>query len=461
MTLSRGQEVRKGVVQGILEDEHVVAGATRPQRRVEKEVSHMPSGTSPSDEVGFSSEIAELGRRVALARDGEPDASQMTVLVQELETAVDELRVADEEVRAQQREVSRLLDDAELLRWRHERMLSVLPIPVLTTDTSGRLRSTNAAGAALFGIRVDHLLRKPIFAYVSDADRAALRTALSDVAHGGDAQRRHARFELRDHTVPTTVYVASSPESADVVTWLLMSAHESGVDHAHETPAALPQSLLHLFALSGQSAGPRDTVQQAAYVTAEALGPGVDVSVLLGSPRGPTVMGSTSQDAQRLDLWQLEAGEGPCVSAFDTGATVVSGELGHDERWTIPELDGSPLTAAVVVPLAHSDQTQGVLAAYLRPSTDPWAIVGVTEILAAGVSAVLQEQGLRSHIAELSDDMRAALASRSTIEQAKGVVMASKHCSADEAFHHLVMLSNTSHLKLREVAAQIVRSASD
>ena len=86
-------------------------------------------------------------------------------------------------------------------------------------------------------------------------------------------------------------------------------------------------------------------------------------------------------------------------------------------------------------------------------------LVERAEILAAAVSSVIQEMGLRSHLETLGDDMRSALASRSTIEQAKGVVMAAKHCTADEAFQHLVRLSNTSHLKLRDVASQVVQGA--
>jgi AmiR/NasT family two-component response regulator len=118
------------------------------------------------------------------------------------------------------------------------------------------------------------------------------------------------------------------------------------------------------------------------------------------------------------------------------------------------------LTSALVVPLAHADDVHGVLAVYLRPERSPSPrLVETVEILGAAITSVLQELGLRNHLESLASDMQAALASRSVIEQAKGIVMASKHCTADEAFQHLVMLSNTGHLKLREVARQIVTGA--
>jgi AmiR/NasT family two-component response regulator len=110
--------------------------------------------------------------------------------------------------------------------------------------------------------------------------------------------------------------------------------------------------------------------------------------------------------------------------------------------------------------MTRGDEAQGVVTAYLppqRPLTP--RLVEEVEVLAASVGSLLQELDLRAHLASMNDDLRKALSSRSLIEQAKGIVMAAKHCSADEAFDHLVMLSNTSHRKLREVAAELVRSA--
>jgi AmiR/NasT family two-component response regulator len=55
--------------------------------------------------------------------------------------------------------------------------------------------------------------------------------------------------------------------------------------------------------------------------------------------------------------------------------------------------------------------------------------------------------------------MQRALASRSTIEQAKGILMAEKGISPDEAFQELVTLSGAQESKVRVVAAEIVARA--
>jgi AmiR/NasT family two-component response regulator len=50
--------------------------------------------------------------------------------------------------------------------------------------------------------------------------------------------------------------------------------------------------------------------------------------------------------------------------------------------------------------------------------------------------------------------------SRAVIEQAKGILMAARRLTADEAFQVLVQLSQTRNVKLREIAARVVSQAS-
>ncbi len=51
-----------------------------------------------------------------------------------------------------------------------------------------------------------------------------------------------------------------------------------------------------------------------------------------------------------------------------------------------------------------------------------------------------------------------AMKSRAVIEQAKGIVMALRGVSADQAFEILVAQSQQEHVKLAEVARRIVES---
>jgi AmiR/NasT family two-component response regulator len=54
------------------------------------------------------------------------------------------------------------------------------------------------------------------------------------------------------------------------------------------------------------------------------------------------------------------------------------------------------------------------------------------------------------------DDLRAALRSRPVIDQAKGILMSERGCTANEAFEMLSAASQRGNEKLRDVARRIV-----
>jgi hypothetical protein len=64
----------------------------------------------------------------------------------------------------------------------------------------------------------------------------------------------------------------------------------------------------------------------------------------------------------------------------------------------------------------------------------------------------------RLHVDEL-EMFAAALESRDTIGQAKGVIMATVHCSADEAFRLLKEQSQHENRKIADIAAEIADRA--
>jgi two-component system, response regulator / RNA-binding antiterminator len=57
--------------------------------------------------------------------------------------------------------------------------------------------------------------------------------------------------------------------------------------------------------------------------------------------------------------------------------------------------------------------------------------------------------------------LRAALASRPVIDQAKGILIATHGCSPEDAFDMLCAASQRSNRKLRDIARDVVRSAQE
>ncbi len=82
-------------------------------------------------------------------------------------------------------------------------------------------------------------------------------------------------------------------------------------------------------------------------------------------------------------------------------------------------------------------------------ATAKQVLARVAELPADRVSA------LREEVAGL----RRALMTRAVIEQAKGVLMATSGCSADEAFELLRRQSQHENRKLREIASELVERA--
>lgn len=57
----------------------------------------------------------------------------------------------------------------------------------------------------------------------------------------------------------------------------------------------------------------------------------------------------------------------------------------------------------------------------------------------------------------MENDLKAALASRTDIDLAVGIIMGQRRCSQDEAVEVLRLQSNRRNVKMRDLAAELVR----
>ena len=69
---------------------------------------------------------------------------------------------------------------------------------------------------------------------------------------------------------------------------------------------------------------------------------------------------------------------------------------------------------------------------------------------------MLNNAGLYFTATTRADQLAEALRSRAVIDQAKGILMGARRCTAEEAFDILVRLSQQSQRKLRDVAQALV-----
>ena len=170
----------------------------------------------------------------------------------------------------------------------------------------------------------------------------------------------------------------------------------------------------------------------------------------------------THPEAAEIDRAQYQSGRGPCVDAFATGNVHVIESTDSDERW--PEFCRTArshgILSTVSVPMSVAGKTLGAMNLYARvvSAFDHSAVVAATTFaLQAGF--VLANAQAYWDARTLNENLTAAMETRATIEQAKGIIMAAQRVSADEAFATLIAQSQHENIKLRDIATRIVSNA--
>jgi GAF domain-containing protein len=187
-----------------------------------------------------------------------------------------------------------------------------------------------------------------------------------------------------------------------------------------------------------------------------------EVSVTLVNDRKARTAAFTGDLALSLDESQYESGHGPCLDASAAAAVLSVPQMAEESRWprwTARALDKGVLSS-LSIGLPVQDTVTGALNIY---ATKPEAFDDDAVVLAqtfAGYAAVaLANAHLYDTTANLARQMQTAMESRAVIEQAKGIIMGDRLCTADEAFRILTKISQDTNRKLRDVAAALVDRA--
>ena len=427
------------------------------------------AGTAVQAGLGASLD-SWLVRAQQTALTGEPD-----LLAAELRTAAEELRVADDELRAQQVEVNRLMQDRHSLVASHERLVGTLPVPIVTTDDAGTITGVNVAAATMLDRSVVALLRMPLTTLVVPEDRRLLRSSLTELRMtGGDHQLITLTLRIGyDQAHAVRVAASKDHPASRQIRWVVVpaSTDERGSGDSHEQRAYDRISAAHVAEAFGElwqlplHGGQEPEILSAVTNACHRAFPDLTwVSVSLGDPAEPVAIAADSTEAQHLDGLQLRTGEGPCVETWRVQAPVVSSDLSQDTRWPDFVAAAAPtgVRSALSVPIALGKEKVGALNLYSRKESAFLAVeVRIAEWFASSVAAVLDDLRTFEELRTLAGNLETALTSRATIDQAKGIIMAQRHCTADEAFQHLADLSSRTSLKVKELARYIVTQTQD
>ncbi|MGK5740328.1 GAF and ANTAR domain-containing protein [Micromonospora sp. URMC 103] len=200
-------------------------------------------------------------------------------------------------------------------------------------------------------------------------------------------------------------------------------------------------------------------LDQVVRVAPEVVPPAVACGLTMRRDGGALTVASSDDLASRADEIQYGADEGPCLEALRRGRVVEVVDLREDGRW--PRYREHALRLGILgslsLPMTVDGETVGALNLYAtRPAaftdTARRQAVAFSEQATAALSVILRQADQTLLHQQLTD----AMASRSVIDQALGVLMGQQRCTATEAFSLLREASQHRNRKLRDVAAEII-----
>ncbi len=202
-------------------------------------------------------------------------------------------------------------------------------------------------------------------------------------------------------------------------------------------------------------------LEKVVYLTRHAVGRADAVSITMADNGRFRTSNATDPEAIAIDEAQYEGNEGPCLDALRSARQVELDVTTTGDRWPGVRAKARELGFGSVLstPLVDgSDRALGALNIYSRDDgafgeADQRTAVMLGEHAAILVGNTLALIGATN----LTEQLRAALASREIIGEAKGIIMERQSCTRDEAFDILRRASQRENRKLRDLAEELVR----
>ncbi len=182
--------------------------------------------------------------------------------------------------------------------------------------------------------------------------------------------------------------------------------------------------------------------------------------LLLGDAhRELRVVAASSDDAELMELLQLQNEEGPCLDCYRTASPVSVPDLTVAHRWpafAAAVADAGGFRSVHALPLRLRGESIGALNLFHHdPGPLPDSDLTLGQALAdVATIGILQQQAIRrSEI--ITEQLQTTLNSRVVIEQAKGVLAHHYGLTMDGAFERLRRYSRDNNLRMVEVARQL------
>jgi GAF domain-containing protein len=183
--------------------------------------------------------------------------------------------------------------------------------------------------------------------------------------------------------------------------------------------------------------------------------------LVLADNRGALrAVAASSEDAELMELLQLQSDEGPCLDCYRTSAVVRADDIAEAaDRWpafVAALANGGAYRSVHALPLRLRGQAIGALNLFHRaPGPLPEDDLVLGQALAdVATIGILSERLIRRGEA-VNEQLQTALNSRVVIEQAKGVLAQHAGVDMNQAFDLLRRYARGNNLRLADVARRL------
>ncbi len=238
---------------------------------------------------------------------------------------------------------------------------------------------------------------------------------------------------------------------------------EDGGDNELRVEETLPAEVLSRLARIVLAEETLDSVlSKVVDLTKQVIPAADEVSLTLVRRGRAETAAYTGVMAMQADERQYGLDSGPCLDAAQGGEILHVSDMRSESRWPeyAPQAVRIGVASSLSVPLPIQEDLIGALNIYsAAPDAFGEADIQAGETFAAYAAVAVGNADTFASTAETAEHLRAAMVTRATIEQAKGILMARGGVSPDEAFRLLVRASQRENRKLRDLANDVVARA--
>jgi GAF domain-containing protein len=167
---------------------------------------------------------------------------------------------------------------------------------------------------------------------------------------------------------------------------------------------------------------------------------------------------TTGPTAEKVDSYQYEIEEGPCVAAADTHKPVLIDDMAREHRWPrfVSFATSRGVKSSYAIPMILNDEMIGVLNLYSVDNAFGPTDEQIGTRFADQAAVAVRHFSTFNKAREMIDHLHRALETRDVIGAAVGITMFRDHLTMEAALTLLKEISQRENLKLRQIAENIV-----